>query len=292
MKLFSYTLMTLSCVAGICHAENSAMMNRDAGAQEKICSVRGFPEAPCVRALLCSNQPSLEIAVSGSHNVYNPKNGKKLEASFLFSSYSMTPSNDGLKWGEEFPGIYQVMIVPDSTSTFITVNGIQYPGVVICYQVGDRLAAVNYVTLDDFSSSVLCHSLLPSLQDTKESIAAYSIAFRTKGLSYIQNPRNTFWDVQATSCNYRGRGIVRQDRPYQDGIKITKRLVLVGKDMGPLSAQDETLAELIATMSQDEVNKMAHNGKNAKEILEQFFPDAILTVAPKSTDSTQTYLNS
>ena len=295
MKLLSYTLVSFSCLlSSLASAENVNQdpMNRDPGAQQRLNTTRGMPEGPNVRVLLCADQKSLEIVVPGGHNIYNPKNGKKLEVSFLHSEYSMKPSQNGVKWGEEFPGVFQVMVVPDSPNTHVLVNGITYPGVVICYQVGDRLAAVNHVSLDDFSASVLCNSLLPSLNDTKESIAAFAIALRSKGFEYAQHPKNTFWDIQAASCSFRGNGVLRQDRPYLDGMKVTQRLVLVGKEIGMLSAKNESVASLLASMPQGEVTKMAQNGKNAKEILEQFFPDAIMTTAPTSSEGTQKYLNS
>ncbi len=298
MKHLGLTLITFGCflnsvsVAEDANQMNQTQMNQDEGAIERLARIRGLPEEPSVRILLLANQESMDVEVAGSHNIYNPKNGKKLEASFLNSSYAMMPSPEGLKWGTEFPGIFQMMIVPDSPETPIRVNGVEYPGILLCYQVGDKLAAVNSLSLEDLTSSLLSCTLLPKFHDTKETLAAYAIAFRTKGLAAAISPKNTFWDAKASAFGYHGKSVMRRDKAFQDAIKGTRKLVLIGKDVGPLTKAggDDQVTEILSAVPHEEVVKLSQNGKNAKEILEFFFPDAVLTVAQKPNDDVKTYI--
>src|SRR5437868_13553618 len=104
MKSFKPTFLALGYLlsVGIAYGANadSAIpdsMNSDPGAQERLMRVRGLPEEPYIRVLLAADQEAMDIEVIGSHNIYNPKNGKKIESSFITSSYTMTPTADGLK---------------------------------------------------------------------------------------------------------------------------------------------------------------------------------------------------
>ena len=90
---------------------------------EKLARVRYMPEEPFVKVLLAKEQEGLMVDVKGPHNIYDPFTGKKLDAAFMGSSYYMTPTTDGIKWGQEFPGIYQIVIVPDDQNAGVVVNG-------------------------------------------------------------------------------------------------------------------------------------------------------------------------
>lgn len=298
MKRLCYTLIAFGCILNTAgysadtSSKDSSSLNMDKGAQERLSRIRGMPEEPSIRILLLANQESVDIEVAGAHNIFNPKNGKTIETLFSNSSYAMMPSPEGLKWGTEFPGVFQMLIIPDSQETPVRVNGVEYPGVLICYQVGDKLAVVNQVSLEDFTSSLLSSTLLPKFHDTKETLAAYAIAFRTKGLAAAIHPKNTFWDAKASTFGYHGKSVMRRDKAFQDAIKGTRKLVVIGKDASALTSVggDDQVAEILAAVPREEVVKLSKNGKNAKEILEFLFPDVVLTVAQKPNDDVKAYI--
>ncbi len=301
MKRLTFTVVALSLFAGCIAAGSPASaggdaktseMNLDSGAQERLSRIRNLPEAPSVRILICSDEESLEVEVPGACNIYNPKSGKKIEAAFLKTSYTMLPTQEGIRWGTDFPGIFQLLIIPDDTKTPVRVNGIDYPGAIYCYQIGSKLAVVNSISLEDFTSVLMSTTLLPKANDTKEGLAAYAIAFRTKGLWCALHPKNPFWDIQASTFGYRGKSVIRQDKLFQDGVRVTTRLVLQGNKSGSLAQtlDNDSLQQLLASMPSEEVSNLSKHGKNAKEILADIFPDAVLTVVPKPNDAIQPYL--
>ena len=221
------------------------------------------------------------VEVRGPHNIYDPYTGRKLEAAFIGSSYYMYPTADGIKWGQEFPGVFQIVILPDEPSAGVFVNGIAYPGAVAFYQVDSRLAAVNWASLDDFTSSLVSSNFLPKESDQKETLAAYAIALRTKVYQQILSSDNPFWDVNADVCGYRGYAVVRFDIPFKEAMKATKKIIMTGNQQSnlPVRFDKKVIEDIRQKMPLSEVQALAKDGKDAKIILHRFYPEQNLTVA-------------
>ena len=220
------------------------------------------------------------IEVKGPHNVYDPYSGKKLDAAFTGSSYYMSPTADGIRWGQDFPGTYQVLIVPDEPSSGVFVNGIAYPGVVAFYEVDSRLAAVNWTSLEDFVFSVFSGNFLPKEADQREALAAYAIALRTKAFQHIQAGESSFWDVTAEACGYKGNAVVRFDAPFREAMKSTRKLVMVGKEQTtvPQRFDKKSIEDIRQQMPVGDVQAMAREGRDARIILHRFYPDQNLSL--------------
>ena len=271
---------------GICVCAVSACIGAPLIAQypvfnERLARVRYMPEDPFIKVLILKDQDGLMVEVKGPHNIYDPFSGKKLDAAFMGSSYPMNPTGDGLKWGQEFPGIFQVLIVPDDQNSGVVINGNMYQGVVAFYQVNNRLAAVNWLSLDDFTSALLSTNFLPRDLDQKEAIAAYAIALRTKAFQQLKAHEGTYWDVQADDCGYRGRSAIRTDIPFNDAIKGTKRLVMTGFQQSPVAVgrlDKRCIDNLCRQMPIADVQAMAKEGKDARVIIGKFFPDQVLNL--------------
>lgn len=234
-------------------------------------NVRNLPQQPMMRVLVLTQKPSLQVEVKGSHNVYDPYNGKKLDAAFLTSSYTMTPTSDGIEWGQEFPGVFQLLIVPDMKDGLVLVDGIQYAGAVAFYQVENRLSVVNWVSLEDFTSSLLSTTMLPKEREHKEALAAFAIALRSLSYEQLMHSTHQFWDVRGDECGYRGRAIVRLDIPFQEAMRSTKNIILEPKEGESLSSQ--SIAQLLQAMSYTQAVDLAEGGKAARAILEKFIPN-------------------
>ena len=245
-------------------------------------SVRNLPHNPFIRILLASQKNSFQVEVQGAHNIYDPFTGKKLEAAFLSSSYQMVPTADGIKWGQEFPGVYQILVVPDSQSGTVTVDGIQYSGAVAFYEVGSVLAAVNWVSLEDATSSLLSMMMAPANGDHKEALAAMAIGVRTLALEQLAHPSNHFWDVRADACGYKGRAVVRLDEPFQDAIRVSRNIVLEPKQDKSGSFISQDLDRLKQMINYQQAIDLAQNGKDAAYIIEKAIPGRQLVSVSKN----------
>ena len=233
-----------------------------------------------IRVLLCTQKPALQVEVKGAHNAYDPYTGKKLESAFLGSSYEMKPTTDGITWGGDFPGVYQLVIVPDSKESTVFVDGIQYSGAVAFYQIGNGLAAVNWLPIEEFTSCILSTNFAPQAKEHREALAALLIALRTLAYEQIMTPSNQFWDVRADMCGYKGLALVRLDVPYQEALHISKNIILAPvNESQPLSYQSfERVKEKIPYAQAVE---LAEAGKDATAILEKFMPNRELQSVTK-----------
>lgn len=250
--------------------------------------VRNIPKMPFVKVLLLKGQKSLHVEINGAHNIYDPKTGEKLESAFLKSEYHMSVTNDGLKWGEEFPGIFQLLLIPDSKQTYIVLNGIQYPGAVAFYEVEGAISAVNWVGIEDFTTALLSMKLMPRDYDQKEALAAYAIAFRTIAYNAILQSQNMFWDITAADASYKGRAVTRSDALFVDAVHRSHDIVLQDSELlKPSQTISDAMTTLLQTMPYDEVKKFAEAGQNARHILDHFYPGQALTVVdvPKETSA-------
>jgi len=238
--------------------------------------VRYMPEKPFIKVLLAQDKEALKVEVSGAHNVYDPFTGSKLDSAFSASSYVMKPTSDGIRWGQDFPGTYQVVIVPDSKGEIgVSVNGTFYGGVVAFYQVNDRLAAVNWISLEEFTASLLSSTFLPQDEDQKEAIAAYAIAFRSRAYEQIMEPSAAYWDVNAEECGYKGRSIVRNDKPFLLAMRNSKRIVMRPTSEG---LTKKSLAMILQSMPFDQVRTLADEGRDARYILKKSYPSVEMQV--------------
>ncbi len=260
---------------------------------KSLARVRYMPQEPLVKVLLAKEQPKLTVEVKGSHTIYDPYSGKKLDSSLLGSSYSMITTLDGVKWGQEFPGVYQILIVADEPSSGITVNGVSYGGVVAFYQVKDLLAAVNWLTLDDFTTSMMSSNFLPRETDQKEALAAYAIALRSKVCQQTHSSENTYYDLIAERCGYKGISVARTDASFVEAMKATKQLTLSGQSglaVPGLSFDQRAIEEIRNKIPLSDANNLAKDGKDARYILHKFYPDEMLCIADQRPVSSSDYL--
>jgi len=261
--------LLLSMVCGAC-----ALQASDPGvAHEKLSKIRYMPEKPTVKVLLAKEREVLNVEVQGAHNIYDPLSGTKLESAFMGSSYYMYPTTDGVKWGQEFPGVYQLLIVPDEpSSTGVTVNGTTYGGVVAFYQVKDRLAAVNWISLEEFTSSLLSSLFLPREGDQREALASYAVIIRSKTYENMLVPGNKFWDLQGEVCGYKGRSTIRLDEAFVQAMQGSKLVVMSPKEESD-GLTKEMLADMLQTMPFEKVVALAQDGQTARHILKRFYPN-------------------
>ncbi len=281
----SLSVLSLATILSVIPQHGSSSLQAAFEAvSSKLSRVRNLPRQPMVRVLLASEQEGLKIEVNGAYNTYDPYTGKKVEGAFLKSSYYMYPTAEGIKWGQEFPGIYQLLIVPDSSSSSVIVNGIQYPGAVVFYQVDDKLAAVNWVSLEDLTSSLMSTTFLPTDTEHKEALSSYAIAIRSLVYQALVQSKNHFWDIKADDAGYKGRAVTRLDHVFTDAMKVSQDIIMATpggmmKNQSEMKPIHQEIKGLLQMMPRKDVDTMAEGGKDARRILEQYFPGNLLTIA-------------
>ncbi|MDR3623573.1 MAG: SpoIID/LytB domain-containing protein [Chlamydiales bacterium] len=186
-----------------------------------------YPSYPTVKVLIAKDLNCTTIEVDGAYRVFNPEDCTVSGYGLFGKKYPVHPTTNGLKWGEEFPGVYQFAIVPASAKTRIMVDGTAYPGSIFVFQVGNTINIVNQVKIEDYLATVLPSSVSENLNE--EAMAALVIAARTD--IYYQSVRfdKAFWQIDAHQACYRGYD-GKRNKEVDHAINATRYLVMRMKD--------------------------------------------------------------
>jgi len=254
-----------------------------AGIWDRIKSVFAASEAPepaTIKVLLMHEVPYADLEIKGSYNLYDPYRNQRVATRFAGKGSRVQALSQGLRWGEEFPGVYQLVVVPDDRNIYVKINGHDYRGKVYIYDVGGSLSIVNEVEVEDYLSSTLPTKFRRPLSE--EALAAAAIAERTHSLHVSQYSENRYWHVKAQDVGYHGvraentHALVTAALGSTRGMVMSKTSVYEGK-VTPFAVHlvaggNENLFSGIQKVSIDDIELMARNGDNAAQILSKSFP--------------------
>ncbi|MBM3193848.1 MAG: hypothetical protein FJZ59_06435 [Chlamydiae bacterium] len=182
-----------------------------------------------IKVLIRENVDGALIDVSGGYKVFNPENGKVLSSGFSGKRYYLQANNVGLKWGEGYPGIHQIKISPKNKKTTILVDGIQYKGSIIVYDIDSKIQIVNDVDVEDVLRASLS-SILGNTNYESTTYDAIAIAARTNLYHTILNSPNTYWNVNAKDIDYQSHASVLSNLSIEKAVLSTKHLILAYQD--------------------------------------------------------------
>lgn len=155
-----------------------------------------------VRILLETHPTAVELSVEGGYGIYDPAKGERITGGLLDKTFDLRAGPEGLSWGEAFPDLYQLTLVPEGQRRGFVLNGRFYPGVLHAYQIDDSLQLVNEVSFEEFSLAVL------SAQNWEnppvEAAASLAICARTQAMTFARERKQQFWHVEALRCGYEG----------------------------------------------------------------------------------------
>lgn len=240
-------------------------------------------EPPAIKVLVVHDQPGVVLEVKGKYKIFDPHTNEYISTRFAGKRKFIQAVRDGIKWGEEFPGVYQLMIVPDEKGTTTIVDGIEYPGPIYVYDIGGTISVVNQVKIENYLSSILAQRYR-NQQFHDETLAAIAIAARTAAYFRAENPKSQYWSVDSSQVGYQGYAAVEESSPIEKAIRATRYMV-----MSRSAPSEEQIVPLLAEWSQGEktnglnqavysqmtlaeANEMAKKGLNAAQILEKAFP--------------------
>lgn len=235
---------------------------------------------PKIRVLIVHDEQGVVIEVKGKYKIYDPHTGEHISTRFVGKRKYMQAVRDGIKWGEEFPGVFQLLIVPDENSTTTLVDGIEYRGPIYVYDIGGTISVVNEVPIEAFLSSTLAQRYRKKLPE--EFMAAVVIAARTNAYYAAANPKNQYWSVDASTANYQGDAIIDQSSEVEKAIKDTRYMVMSNLPSGnsqinafPAEWKTEPVdynQQYISKITFDQAEELAKQGEDASKILMKAFP--------------------
>ncbi len=237
------------------------------------------PEPPTIRILILHDVEGANLQIRGRYSLYDPYTNSHISSRFAGKSRYIQAVSDGLKWGESFPGLYQIKIEPDDDLTLTTINGYDYEGLVYIYDIGGTISIVNQIPIEDYVRSILSNYQNQNLEP--EVLAALAIVIRTNAYVQSTNPKNTYWAVEAQKVGFQGR--VLGNYAINDAVKQTRYMIMshTGVYEGvatPFAAQFGNLPTtqvakdlIVSKITLEEANAMAQRGEHAAQILAKAF---------------------
>lgn len=262
----------------------------DAGAWDSVKEFFGMQEKvapPEIKVLVVHDVDGVNLEVKGKYSLHDPYTNSFISTRFIGKSKVMQALRSGLKWGEEFPGLYQIKIVPEDASAKIIINGIEYSGVVYVYDIGGAISIVNEVPVEQYLSSVVASQY--SQEIPGEALAAFAIASRTNAYAQASNPKNTYWAVDGQKSGYKGNNHLEENEWATKAVKNTQFMILSNTGIyegkaTPFAIQWGLIAPgknagesaVSGGISPEDAIQLAREGMHAAQILAKAFPRATI----------------
>ncbi|NGX49355.1 MAG: hypothetical protein K940chlam5_00953 [Candidatus Anoxychlamydiales bacterium] len=183
-----------------------------------------------IQVLLAKNVDEALFESKGSYVVLNPLDGSRITSSLTGKRFMLKATSTGIKWGEEYPGIHQIYVVPKSKNSSLLVNGIQYEGAICVFKMKNKIHIINDVNIESYLKSTLTPQFPYPMEN--EVMAAITIAARTTAYSHVKRNKEAFWHVSADEIGYQGRAVIQLDSHVSNAVDRTRHIILVLSDKG------------------------------------------------------------
>ena len=243
---------------------------------------------PTIKVLVLHDLDGAILEVKGRYRLIDPNTQEDLSGMrFVGKSQYVQALHSGLKWGEEFPDVHQIAIVPGGADTEIHVNGTRYPGTVYIYDNGrnNKLSIVDELPIEDYLTYSLNNSYPSNLSD--ETLAALAIAERTNAYYQAQHPKSKFFALDGLQLGYKGALAYDSNSSIQKALRNTRYMVMsrTGLYEGivtpfALTWDNAPNKGEKAQISLNDAEGMARNGQHAAAILEKAFPKSTIQLIP------------
>lgn len=235
------------------------------------------PVGPKIKVLLAKDVPSAFLEAKGQYRVVRKDSGSILSQGAVGKRFVVHALQEGLRWGEEYPDIYQISLVPMAQDSYVLVNGIQYQGNVSIYHVRNNLITiVNEIAIEDYLKSTLAIQFEKPL--SKEAMAALAITARTDAYNQVLQGKVSAcpWDVTAQEACYFGFGVTGQKNGVEEAVDWSRYMVLESLQPGTIVQNIHLLPEA--------ADKLAQKGFDAQKILKTTFPHAKMGITIDAKD--------
>lgn len=181
-----------------------------------------------IKVLLTKDSKGVLLEARGSFQIINPENGKKIGGGRRGKRFYLHPHKEGIKWGEDFLGIFQIQLIPTNPRTTFLVNGIQYRGAIAIYHVEDKMSIINEVDVETFLKSTLSQKFQNIYSESV--MDAIAIIARTDTYYNALFNNDAFWHIEAEDICYQGIALTSQNLSVEKAIDNTRHLVMTFED--------------------------------------------------------------
>ena len=242
------------------------------------------PSVASIKVLILHDKECADLQVTGKYSIYDPFCNKHISSRYVGKSRPLKACSDGLKWGESFPGTYQLKLVPDEKCSCIVINGNCVDGNVFIYDIGGSISIVNQLPIENYINHLL--ATFPECNLHPEVLAAIAIAVRTNAYYMSVYPQSNFWAVDGAALGYSSEKFA-PEAVYKAIVStsgmIMSRTGVYDGQATPFLAQFDWVTPAVgsqnilqAKISIAEANSMAEKGAHAAQILDKAFPGMVI----------------
>ena len=177
-----------------------------------------------IKVLISNGKDKALLEVKGRYMIYDPFSGYKISEGILSKRSTIYSNESGLKWGERFPGIVQMRIVPGDSQSSILVDGIEYKGCIEIYDLRGKLHIVNEVDIERYLKATLSSELQNEYDE--DVMDALAIVARTNAYYLVSRQPSANWHVESPEEGFAGYALTLQNAQVDRAINNTKHMVL------------------------------------------------------------------
>ena len=243
------------------------------------------PQARTVKVLVAHGIKGAVIGVDGKYKIFDPNTKSVLSTRTVGKTKYMQGTPDGLKWAEEFPGTFQLQLIPIKSSGVLTVDGKEYKGSIYVYNISEKISIVLETTVEDYVAVLLSSYMGTPMEE--ETLNALAIAARTHALYQAEHPRNHYWTVDGTAMGFKSYDVVKKGGPITKALAETKNLSLtLGQDVTHFPAEWSTVTGAVvkerepavfSRITLTQADSLAKQGLTAPDILAKLSPALVYT---------------
>jgi len=209
MKMIVTLLTLLTCFS------QASPQDTDFSQKQKPATIKVLIQRKATRSLM---------EVKGRYQIFNPLNGTQISSGMIGKRFPITADDYGIRWGEKFPGIHQIRIVPGDSQSTILVNGIQYKGPIEVHEIEGTLNIVNEIDIESYLKSTLTVQFPSPLED--EVMNALAVIARTNAYYIASKNKNAFWHVDSREAGYQGQALVGSKIHVDRAIETTRHAIM------------------------------------------------------------------
>lgn len=240
-----------------------------------------------IRVLVLHDIPGIDLEVRGRYTLYDPFANSYISTRFAGKRKFMQAMNDGLKWGEAFPGVYQLKIAPEKPETRTIIDNNEYRGPLYIYDIGGTISIINEALVEDYVYSTLSNQNVHALNP--EVVSALAIVARTNASYLAAHPKTNYWAVDAQKTGFKGIPAASENSSTaEDAVRITRNMIMSRTgvyegvatpflaELGFVNPGQVSKDVSVSKISLEQAGEMAAQGSHAAQILAKAFPGATI----------------
>lgn len=186
-----------------------------------------MPTPKEIRLLVAKKEPGTLIESRGHFRIYDAVQEEPIASASPGKRHWIEATPSGLRFGDEFINIRQIVFIPQDKKSTLLIDGIQYRGVLAVYAAEGKVFCVNEVDLEDYVTSVLSNKIDRRVQ--REALHALAVVERTRAAYLVEANPGKNWHAVAETVGYSGYGSTYKKIGIEEAARATRSFILHSK---------------------------------------------------------------